>query len=424
MSSLFCDTKMFPRPIHPISVDEIRIRVPVSAQTLIWFPARNGSFKVKEVAGLAIVLRAGSLPAPVKIVQNVSLNLGMTINLFTSLMATKVVFDSILSRFQAKKLSIQEATMELISKTRIDFIGKRKVTFIISSIIAIVGIIGIIQIARNSANMGIDFTGGTSLQLNFTKPVSMEKARIILAQNNLKEATLQEIGEGNKLLIKIGKTTLATGNVAETITDVFKKELPGNAFVVESSTEIGPSIGDKLKKDTLVAVIVSMLGIIIYVAWRFDLKFGIGAIIATLHDVLAMFAVFYVTNKEINLLFITAVLTIAGYSLTDTVVVFDRIRENQNKNLNESKTNVFNTSINEVLSRTVITSLTTFLAAMSLFLFGGEVIHDFAFALVAGVVVATYSSIFIASPIVLELESRTGKIKVQEEIKQGNCSSE
>lgn len=300
--------------------------------------------------------------------------------------------------------------MQLIKKTNIDFVGKRKISFVIAALIAITGVIGIVQIARNAANMGIDFSGGTSVQLDFSQPVSIEKARIALAHNNLKEANLQEVKETNKLLIKVGKTTLASGSVADTITAVFKKELPENAFVVESSTEIGPSIGEKLKKDTLVAVGISMLGIIIYIAWRFDLKFGIGATIATLHDVLAMIAVFYVMNKEINLLFITAVLTIAGYSLTDTVVVFDRIRENLRKNLNEPLINVFNGSINEVLSRTVITSLTTFMAAISLLLFGGEVIHDFAFALVIGIVVGTCSSIFIASPIALELESRKSEL--------------
>lgn len=298
--------------------------------------------------------------------------------------------------------------MEFISKTNIDFIGKRKISFFISSIIALIGIIGIIQIARNAANMGIDFSGGTSVQLNFTQPVSLDKARTVLANNNLKEANLQEIKDGNKMLIKVGKTTHANGNLTDTIKDLFVKEFPGNSFVVESSTEIGPSVGEKLKKDTLIAVGISMIGIVFYIAWRFDFKFGVGAIIATLHDVLAMIALFYVMNKEINLLFITAVLTIAGYSLTDTVVVFDRIRENMPKNLHEPMQNIFNRSINEVLSRTVITSLTTFLAAVSLFLFGGEVIHDFALALVAGVLIATYSSIFIASPIVAELEARNG----------------
>jgi len=202
------------------------------------------------------------------------------------------------------------------------------------------------------------------------------------------------------------------GKVANTIEDIFKKELPANTFIMESSAEIGPAVGDKLRKDTLIAVAISLLGIIIYIAWRFDFKFGVGAIVATLHDVLAMFAVFYLCNKEINLLFITAVLTVAGYSLTDTVVVFDRIRENMHKNLKEALPVVFNKSINEVLSRTIVTSLTAFLAAFSLFLFGGEVIHDFATALMVGIAVGTYSSVFVASPIVVVLENRAGESKV------------
>ncbi|MCM0080419.1 protein translocase subunit SecF [Geomonas sp. Red32] len=299
--------------------------------------------------------------------------------------------------------------MQLIKATTIDFIGKRRISFAISAIFALIGIIGLVQIARNEANMGIDFSGGTSVQLEFRHPVSIEKAREVLARNHLKEANLQEVKEGNKLLIKVGKTTLGTGKVAETIAELFKREFPDNAFVVESSSEVGPSIGEKLKKDTLVAVGISMLGIIIYIAWRFDFKFGIGAMLATLHDVLAMIAVFYVLDREINLLFITALLTIAGYSLTDTVVVFDRIREKLHKNLNDPLAKVFNEGINDVLSRTVITSLTTFLAATSLLLLGGEVIHDFALALVVGIAVGTYSSIFVASPIVLELENRSGK---------------
>jgi preprotein translocase subunit SecF len=301
--------------------------------------------------------------------------------------------------------------MEIIKKTHIDFIGKKKITFIISTIIAIVGIVGMIQVSRGAANMGIDFTGGTALQLKFTRPIAMEKARAVLVKNGL-APNLQEIKDGNKLLVKIGKTNLEVGKVSGTVEEIFKKEFPDNAFVVESSTEIGPSIGEKLRKDTLIAISIALLGIILYIAWRFDFKFGVSATIATMHDVLAMFAVFYVLNMEIDLLFITAVLTIAGYSLTDTVVVFDRIRENLHKNQKESLRTVFNLSLNEVLSRTIITSLTTFMAAISLYLFGGEVIHNFAFALVVGVVVATYSSIFVASPVALIWENRAKKIAV------------
>ncbi len=304
--------------------------------------------------------------------------------------------------------------MELLGKTNIDFIGKRNISFVISAIIAIIGIIGIIQIARGTANMGIDFSGGTSMQLKFAKPLNISDARAALHKGGIVKADLQEIKDGNKLLIKIDRaTSLSLGKAAEAVQGAFKKQFPDNTFNVESSTEIGPSIGDKLRKDTLVAVAISFLGIILYIAWRFDFKFGIGATVATMHDCLAMFAVFFLLNKEINLLFITAVLTIAGYSLTDTVVVFDRIRENLHKNLKGAMNTIFNDSINEVLSRTIVTSLTVFMAAASLFFFGGEVIHDFALALLIGVLVGTYSSIFVASPIVVLLENRAMNKQVE-----------
>ena len=294
--------------------------------------------------------------------------------------------------------------MELLGKTKIDFIGKRNISFTISAFIAIIGIIGVIQVGRGAANMGIDFSGGTSMQLKFSKPISIADARIALHKNGIAKADLQEIKDGNKLLVKMAGA--AVGKPSEMVQTAFKKEFTDNPFTVESSTEIGPSIGDKLRKDTMIAALLSMLGIILYIAWRFDFKFGVGATVATMHDCLAMFAAFYLMNKEINLLFITAVLTIAGYSLTDTVVVFDRIRENLHKNLKGAMQNIFNASINEVLSRTIVTSLTVFLASASLFLFGGEVIHDFAFALLVGVIVGTYSSVFVASPIVVLLENR------------------
>ncbi len=295
--------------------------------------------------------------------------------------------------------------MEFIGKTKIDFIGKRKISFIISAVISVVGFIAIAQIVLGTANLGTDFTGGTVLQLKFAKQMEMQAARQALSKNGI-TADLQQISGSNQLLIKVGKTNLALGKVAGAVEEVFRKEFPSNSFTVESSSEIGPSIGDKLRKDTLIAVLISMVGIILYIAWRFDFKFGVAAAIATFHDVLAIFAVFFLLNKEVNLLLITAVLTIAGYSLTDTVVVFDRIRENLHKNMKDSLPTIFNFSINEVLSRTIITALTTLLAALSLFLFGGDVIHDFAFALVVGILVGTYSSVFVASPLVVVWENR------------------
>ena len=294
--------------------------------------------------------------------------------------------------------------MEILGKTNIDFIGKRNISFVISSIITIIGIIGIIQIGRGAANMGIDFSGGTAMQLKFSKPFAIADARTALHKHGIDKADLQEIKDGNMLLVKMAGA--AVGKQSDMVQIAFKKEFVDNSFSVESSTEIGPSVGDKLRKDTLIAVVISLVSIICYIAWRFDFKFGVGAIAATVHDVMAMIAVFYLMDKEINLLFITAVLTIAGYSLTDTVVIFDRIRENLHKNLKGAMHNIFNTSINEVLSRTIVTSLTTLLAAGSLFIFGGEVIHDFSLALLIGIGIATYSSVFVASPIVVILENR------------------
>lgn len=297
--------------------------------------------------------------------------------------------------------------MEFLGKTNIDFIGKWKISIVISAIISIIGIIAIIQMARGAANMGIDFTGGTSVQLKFDKPLAMADARKALHSGGIAEFELQEVKEGNKLLVKLPrKSALAVGKAAEVVPAAFVKAVPGLQVTVDSTTEIGPSIGEKLRKDTIIAVAISMLGIICYIAWRFDFKFGVGAVVATLHDVLAMFAAYYLTGKEFNLLFITAVLTIAGYSLTDTVVVFDRIRENLHKDLKGSMHKIFNTSINEVLSRSIITSLTTFLSAIALFVWGGEVIHDFSFALLVGIVVGVYSSVYVASPVVLWLEQR------------------
>lgn len=299
--------------------------------------------------------------------------------------------------------------IELLGKTNIDFIGMRKITFAISAIITIIGIMGMISMIRGTANMGIDFTGGTALQIRFDKPVAMADVRKALHTAGI-EAELQEVKEGNKLLVKLPrKSQVTVGKAAEAIPAALKKGMPGVVIDIESTTEIGPAVGDKLRKDTLIAVAISMLAIICYIAWRFDFHFGVGAVVATLHDIMAMFAVFYLLDREINLLFVTAVLTIAGYSLTDTVVVFDRIRENLHKDLKGAMHTIINRSVNEVLSRSLVTSITTLLSSLALLFFGGEVIHDFSLALVVGIVVGAYSSVFVASPVLMLLHERAMK---------------
>ncbi len=296
--------------------------------------------------------------------------------------------------------------IEILKNTNIDFMSKRKYTFIISGILVLIGLFAIVQILLGNANMGVDFAGGTAIQVKFSQHVPLNEIRKTLDDAQIKDFDLQDLPTENKVLIRIKKQEEKLGGFSEKIIQVISAKFTDKMPVIESITEIGPKVGSKLRKDAFFAIIMSTIGLLIYVAWRFQFRFGIGATLATFHDVIAVLGIFYLLNKEINLIFVSALLTIAGYSLTDTVVVFDRIRENIKKLLKETITATINRSINEVLSRTVIVSLTTFLAALALFIFGGEVVHDFALAILMGIAVGTYSSIFIASPIVMLLSKK------------------
>jgi preprotein translocase subunit SecF len=287
--------------------------------------------------------------------------------------------------------------IELVKNTKIDFMGLKKYAFAFSAAMVILGIVGTVQIYRGEANLGIDLAGGTSIQLKFQKPFSMDEIRSLLAKAGHGEATLQEVSGENILLVKLralGKQDEKM--VAEPMVNLLRQSLPGNPFVAE----IGPAIGHKLRQDAALAMLVSAVAIILYLAWRFEFKFGVAAAIATFHDIFAMVGIFWILRIEKDLLFITALLTIGGYSLTDTVVVFDRIRENIRLRKKGTFSETINLSVNEVLSRTIVTSLTVFIATVSLLIFGGIVLHNFALALAIGIVIGTYSSIFVASPVV------------------------
>lgn len=291
--------------------------------------------------------------------------------------------------------------IELVKNTNIDFMGLRKIAFAISGLFLILGIVGTVQIYRGEANLGIDLAGGTTLQLRFAQPVSLDEIRGTLSKAGYGHASLQAVPAENLVLIKVGtKGKEADKMVANAVTAAVRNAMPSNPPKVESVSEIGPAVGKKLRTDAVFALAVSALAIIVYLAWRFEFKFGVAAAIATFHDIAAMVGVFYLLGREIDLLFITALLTIGGFSLTDTVVVFDRIRENIRLRKKGSFSETINLSVNEVLSRTIVTSLTVFLTTLSLLFFGGVVLKDFALALCIGIVVGTYSSVFVASPIV------------------------
>lgn len=302
---------------------------------------------------------------------------------------------------------------QIIKKTNIDFVNKRYYAFIFSGILVILGIVAIITMFLGKANLGIDFGGGTMIEGYFDKPVSIGTLRGAMSRNGYTDANIQSLTreKANYFVIRVKTTTdEAVTQVSKNILGILEKEFPENKFNMDSVDGIGPAVGKTLQHQTRVAVLLAMVGILIYIWARFDFRFGVAATIATFHDILAVLGIFFILHKEITLLFVTALLTLAGYSLTDTVVVYDRIRENLKLFRKKGDFNsTINASINEVLSRTINTSLTTFMPVFILFLIGGTVVHDFSLALMMGIIVGTYSSWFVASPIMVEWEHRSPK---------------
>jgi preprotein translocase subunit SecF len=291
--------------------------------------------------------------------------------------------------------------IELVKNTKIDFMGLKKYAFAFSAFLVLLGFVGTVQIYRGKANLGIDLAGGTEIQIKFQKPFAMDEIRALLAKAGHGDSTLQQVSGENILFLKLRAAGQQDEKmVAEPVVNLLRQSLPGNPFIVESVSEIGPAIGNKLRRDAELALLISAIAIIIYLAWRFEFKFGVAAAIATFHDIFSIVGIFWVLGIEMDLLFITALLTIGGYSLTDTVVVFDRIRENIRLRKKGTFSETINLSVNEVLSRTIITSVTVFIAVIALLVFGGLVLHNFALALAMGIVVGTYSSVFVASPVV------------------------
>lgn len=302
----------------------------------------------------------------------------------------------------------------LLGKTNIDFIGWRKVAFGFSCVLVLLGLIAFGAVLTGHAKMGIDFTGGTMVQGNFAKPIDIGDLRAALSTGGFPDATIQElhtVGVQNSYLIRVQniseKAGEGTNETVSKLMSLIGNSFASNTFHKDSEHSIGPAVGATLRSQAQWAVIMALLGILVYIWFRFDFRFGVAATIATFHDVLAVLGIFWLLGIEIDLLVITALLTLAGYSLTDTVVVFDRIRENLKLFRKKGAfVDTFNISINEVLSRTIITSLTVLLVVLTLLFFGGHVLRTFALALSMGVVIGTYSSVFVASPIVVEWEAR------------------
>lgn len=347
----------------------------------------------------------------------VTLSLGVILNLFTALYGTRAVYDYLIPKKWIRRLRF----LQIIKHPGINFLRLRKAAFPLSSALVILGLFAFLQISLGRANLGVDFTGGTIMQFKAERTFLLEDIRTILNREGITDYELQEVPKENILIVRIRDLGPSGGASSDRVSLALSRAFPANGFLLESSAEIGASVSKDLKEAALIAIAISLAGIIMYLAWRFDLGFGVAAAIATFHDVLAVLGIFYLLNKEITLLIVTALLTLAGYSLTDTVVVFDRIRENMKKGKRRDFGEIINLSINEVLSRTIITSTTVMIVLAALLLWGGVLIEDFALALMIGVVVGTYSSVFVASPIVYIRQSlrKSGKMKTKGEEKSG-----
>ena len=290
------------------------------------------------------------------------------------------------------------------SETHFNFMGRIKAAVIFSTVLILIGL-GSVAIS-GGLKFGIDFAGGTLIQLQFKNPPDIEVIRDGLKTIGLGESTIQEFGSKRDILIRVQRSE----EKLEAVGSMVRKSLMGKFNVDEISVErvemVGPKVGRDLREKALLSILYAIIGIVIYISWRFEIQYAIAAIIALIHDVLVTMGAFSIFDKEFTLVIVAAFLTIIGYSLNDTIVVFDRIRENLRRKGKSSIADMINTSINQTLSRTLLTSGTTLLVVIALFFFGGEIIHDFSFALLVGIFIGTYSSIFIASVFLVYWDSR------------------
>ena len=325
----------------------------------------------------------------------VTLSMGIIFNLFAVLFICRLIYDGLIAKRRLKSLNF----VQFFKHSNFNFMKVRNIAFAVSVIFSVIGLIAAVQISRGQAKLGVDFTGGIMLQYSATQPFTLEEVRPVLSENGFAKVDLQQVSSDNQLIIKLQEAQETVGSESDQITAVLEEHLADKGFNLESKSEIGASVSADLRNKALIAIVLSMLGVIAYLAVRFDLRFGVAATVSTFHDVLAVLGICWLMGKEFDLLIVTALLTLAGFSLNDTVVIFDRIRENLAKHEGIGLFDVVNLSINETLARSIITGVSLIMTILALFFFGGATIHDFSFALLIGMFIGFYSSVFVASPL-------------------------
>ena len=325
----------------------------------------------------------------------VTLTIGLLASMFTGIFVTRIIFEIISSNKNFTKLQM----LQLFPKTKIDFIGKRWIAYGLSIIILVIGLGA--YVARGEKMYGIDFTGGQIQEYAFSKPVSAEEVRKAIDSVGIKDAAIQQFSNKNQVLIKTAQ------DEADKIQEAFSASFKDSPSEVMRIEKVGPSVGKHLKKNAVLALIWSLTGILIYVGIRFrNIVYASAGVIALFHDVFVGMGALALAGGEMDLNIIAALLTIAGYSINDTIVIYDRIRENLKLYRKASMTEIVNMSVNQTLGRTVITSVVTLLAVTSIFLFGGEVLKPFSFVLLAGMISGVYSTVYIASPLIISWQAR------------------
>ncbi|MDD5681156.1 MAG: protein translocase subunit SecF, partial [Candidatus Omnitrophica bacterium] len=308
---------------------------------------------------------------------------------FTSVTCTRAIFELLHEQFGLSGLKM----MQFFPVTKIDFIGKRKIFYTLSAVVIIAGLV--IFGMRGSKNFGVDFSGGTLEQVMFEKPVKMDDMRSVLKEIGHGNASLQQYGNPKEIIIR------TQTDISRKLDEAFKQKFSDNPYQVLKIETVGPAVGKSLRQNATTSLLLGMAGILIYVMFRFNLKYATAGIIAIFHDVLICIGAMALTGRQFDLTIVAALLTIAGYSINDTIVIFDRIRENLRLVKKGSLVDIVNLSVNQTFSRTILTTCVTMLVVIALLFWGGEVLNNFAFCLFVGMISGVYSTVYIASPLVL-----------------------
>src|SRR5437016_8664552 len=297
--------------------------------------------------------------------------------------------------------------IEIFRDVRVDWLGKRKLYLAISGTVMLLGLISLL--GKGGFRYGVDFKGGTIVQVRFHQKPDIEKIRQLLRENGAPDSQPQERVGTNEVIVEFQGAKEEDASAGRTvIINALDKEFKGQYDILKADS-IGPKVGDDLKRQAVFATLYALGGILIYIEFRFEWIYGAAAVFAVFHDTLVTLGLFSIFHRPINLTVIAALLTLVGYSVNDTIVVFDRVRENLKIRRRDDLETIMNDSINQTLSRTILTSGLTFLTVLALFVFGGEIINHFAFAMVIGIIIGTYSSVAIAAPLVLFYENFRGK---------------